>query len=317
MTVVERNALPRKIDGNGLHPPGFPFDIPTNENHLLNAQYQDHITEIEKFRIDIGQSVGEITRWHKRLPNFNNLKDKQKQKVLGELKQEREQLAIMNFPNYISIWSEVNPEDEEKIANSKADFYAADQTEEGKAKISEQARKTLNESIVDKERFYTQMIITVYVDSGIPYEEAKELAGSKSSELQRTSAIHEKANLLKAHKEQALRFLVSTLDYSIRVWEELFPGMGEEEKARITSESDETQRTKLAKDLYKKTQEELQKRKESYHKALEANLHETGPISYIGSPMLEANKERLRLDTLPRTEQIRALNHYQKLHKSE
>ena len=85
-------------------------------------------------------------------------------------------------------------------------------------------------AIKNKETFYTEMTRILLVDGGISYDEAKEATRDRAYRIQSTSAIYEKANLLKALKQDALDFLLSTLDSSIEVWEELHPGKGIEEE---------------------------------------------------------------------------------------
>ncbi|OGH48127.1 MAG: hypothetical protein A3A51_01405 [Candidatus Levybacteria bacterium RIFCSPLOWO2_01_FULL_39_10] len=270
----------------------------------LNSTYREHLSAISMLRRDLGESVQEVAYYTSSLPNPNNYKDKQT--ILDDLKRERINLAVRNFPGYVAIWLKLDHERKKLIDQLVSDFESDHIDEEKKAKISEQARAELDRGLNAKASYYAEMLKTLLIEGGLPHDEAEEIAVSKSQDVVGINAIHHKAEIFLAFRNESLGVLVSTLHRSIMVWDEMFPGQGEEEELDILGQG-ENSRTSKAKALYKKTMAEIERRRSDYKLRLVRYLKQTQGKSSSEAHHESQNSEG-RLMELPRIEQVRIMN---------
>ena len=303
-SIPERSSLDQRLD-NGI-PEHLQTELGPSSAEKLNSLFQDNANAIRMLWTDSGIDGKEIETYLKGIPNPNNLKDPDKQKVLDELQEERAHLAVNNFPIYISILSELDPDKKDLIDQFTYDFNASNTELASKAEISETTRLEVVRGINAKTIYYSEMIKTMLIEGGMSAYEAEEIALGKSIEIIDADSIQEKTKKFIAFKEEALGILLSTLDRSLLVWDELFPGKAEEEEMNILGQDEKT-RNKRAKDLYKRTVLELDRRRSDYKLRLTKHLKENfGNSSY--EAYHQSNLSEAKLINLPRIEQIRIMS---------
>jgi len=282
-----------------------------SETEKLSTKYKDHVRAIGILMRDHGHTQKEVLQFEDDLPAINNTTDSAKDALLEELQQKRIGLAISNYPLYLNLLSSINPENPEQFSSLREEYSRNKTTDARKAEISEGIREELGIIIHSKTIFYTEMLKTVMIDSGVPPEKAEEIALLKAETITtRANSILEKTASFDSLKKQALTHLISHLHLSILVWEEMFPGEGETEESKILGEGKET-RMKNAKELYKRSITELEKRHDDYKLRAENHFKTDGNNNGHDIPWGLAYKKATESTNLllnkPRLEQIQIM----------
>lgn len=323
---IDRTELPVSDLDNRLHGPqsgnGASLNSITHapipelsyqtEADILNAEFESHKRMIGLLMRDHGHTQHEVLQFEHEFTSFNNAKEKKKHAVLEELERRRMELAIQNYPLYVKYLSDISPDHPERFTKLQDEYSREESTERRKAQISEEIRTELERVVHWKAMFYTEMLSTAMMDAGEPQEKAEEEALMKSEILTtRANSIIEKVSLFEALKNDSLTYLISHLQDSIMVWNELFPGEGEVEESKILGERRET-RMKNAKDLYKRTKGELEKRYADYTARAEGHFKAEGNNN--GHDVSAGLAHRKAAESLayvldkPRLEQIRIMS---------
>lgn len=275
----------------------------------LNSIFEDHLQTIRILRRDAGESEEEVEVYERTLPHPSNLRAVNKDgldkyELIRSLSIDKQKLLIANFPEYIRIWGELDPESRDAAEATRKQFDES--SDEGaKSELSSRTREQVERSINIKTMYYAEMMQALNIDSGMSFEDAERLAVEKSLALVGVSSIPEKTLILKSLKKEAIDLLLDTLEISIEVWEALYPGTGEDEEIRLHGNTEE-ERAKNAKHLYKKIAEELEKRRGEYR------LRLTEKLTSVGINNIEATRDSVlserELIRLSRIEQVQVMN---------
>jgi hypothetical protein len=284
------------------------------ELNNLSLVFREHVKQIGLLMRDHGHTQHEVLQFEHSLPSINNQKDQSKYEILEQLTKRRAELAITNYPLYLEYLSKISPEQPERFLKLRDEYMDENTSYSRRAGISEELRAELERVVHWKTTFYTEMLITAMIDAGEDPEKAEDIA-LKSQEVitTRANSLVEKVSLFETFKTESLTFLISHLSDSILVWEELFPGDGELEEIKILGERKES-RMKKAKDLYKRTKTEMEKRYADYKTRAEAHFKLDGTTN--GHDVSAGIAHRKAADSValllekPRLEQIRIMNSY-------
>lgn len=273
---------------------------------LAQSSFDQHMVIIGMLQRDFELTEDQVHEYERSVPRPENVKRGSREKAIEDLIKERQRLAIANFPKYTSGLRDFDPESEDAVISFEERFRAAEGNGPLQAEISEEIREKLNSIILEKVPYYVDMFQNLLIESGSKSSSEAQIAAlSELEEIETATSLPEKAKAAKELEGKTTILLISSLDRTIEVWNALYPGEGDVEEIRLNSSNGEGERIKLAQELYKKTKEELDKRRGRYGERLLAAYNDSR--NEHPNPFIGASENERRLSLLPRLEQIKAM----------
>lgn len=272
----------------------------------LDADYQKLRTFIQIYKRDLGVDPIQIDEEEKSIKPLENVKKSKREELMKDAARERQRLAIEAFPRYLAAWREADAENESVVRSFENMFeQAGSQSSEAQVAVVDETRSQLSTILSIKGTYYTEMFTTLLVDGGFSPDQAEEQVLLKAPPVGDTVSIPERAQNLRDLKTAAIDYLVNdSLDTTIEAWDALYPGLGEEAEMRILSARGHD-RTRLAKDLYKKVYTEIERRRGEFQDRTYISLKAQGKSSHEAH--FEAREIDFKLRNLPRSQQIRIM----------
>lgn len=271
----------------------------------MNAEFASLRSSITTYKRDLGIDPILIQTEERKIKPPSNVRKGKREELMRTTRSERQSLAVQAFPRYLAAWREADSENTDIIASYERMFEkAGEKGMEDQVAVIDEARSQLSRILSIKSTYYTEMLTTLLVDSGIPLDEAEEQVMLEHPPLTSAASIPENAQSLRDLKEKAVNQLVDELGTTVEAWDAIYPGLGEEEEMKIMA-SPEHERTRLTKDLYKRVHQELERRRGEYKQRVSQALNARDLLTYEAN--VEAARIEVDLKKLSRADQIRTM----------